>query len=277
MKRSGATPETLGRRAEILADIRSFFLERGVVEVQTPVLGRYTVTDADVESIEVPGYGYLQTSPEYFLKRLLAAGVGDCYQLGPVFRAGELGTNHNPEFTMLEWYRLGYDHHRLMEEVADLVDRILGEGNFETVTYRSLVGDPGRPRDELDLVFSEACERLKPGRFFVTHYPADQAVLARLEKDDNTSAARFELVIDGLEIANGYHELTDPGEHERRFEEDNRIRRERGLPERTPDADFLAAIAEGLPDCAGVALGVDRLVMLALGKKSIDEVLTFRG
>ena len=272
-----ASVAQLQQRAQLLGLARAFFAERNVFEVQTPVLAEHTVTEPDVQSIEVPGFGYLQTSPEYQIKRLLAAGAPSCYQLGPAFRFGEQGRLHNPEFTMLEWYRLDFDHLQLMHEVAELVDRLLGAKPYQHVTHTDLVGPAaGRPRDELDLAFAEACERLSPGRFFITDYPADQAALARLNADGAT-AARFELVVDGVELANGYWELVDPAEHRGRFARDNDSRRQRDLPEVAPDNAFLEALEAGLPNCAGVAVGFDRLVMLALGAEGLDQVLTFRG
>jgi lysyl-tRNA synthetase class 2 len=255
------------QRAQCLAAIRAFFAARDVLEVQTPVLAAATVTDPDVESIVVPGYGYLQTSPEYQMKRLLCEGVPSIYQLGPVFRHEEQGRLHNPEFTMLEWYRLGFDDRQLMQEVADLVTELLGPADVQTVSYRELVGEmadqPDADRSDLDLRFAQASESLKPGRFFIVDYPADQAALARLRPDNPTVAARFELIIDGVEIANGYWELQDPVEHQRRFAEDRRVRKARGLPDVEPDTEFLQALEQGLPQCAGVALGVDRLLMLS--------------
>lgn len=255
------------QRAQCLAAIRAFFAARDVLEVQTPVLAAATVTDPDVESIAVPGYGYLQTSPEYQMKRLLCAGVPSIYQLGPVFRHEEQGRLHNPEFTMLEWYRLGFDDRQLMQEVADLVTELLGPADFQTISYRELVGEmadqPDADRSDLDLRFAHACESLKPGRFFIVDYPADQAALARLRPDNPTVAARFELIVDGVEIANGYWELQEPVEHQRRFAEDRRVRKARGLPDVEPDREFLQALEQGLPQCAGVALGVDRLLMLS--------------
>lgn len=273
--RPSASLAALKTRADILATIRSFFADREVLEVQTPVLGDGTITDPDLEAIAVPGLGFLQTSPEYFQKRLLAAGVPDCYQLGPMFRADESGRLHHTEFTMLEWYRLGFNHHDLMQEVSTLVDAVLGESDYRTMRYSELVGDLERPREELDLAFAEACERLS-GRVFITSYPADQAALARLDPDDDSVSARFELVVDGVELANGYWELADAGEHRRRFQSDLEIREKRGLPSKPIDELFLAALDSGLPDCSGVALGVDRLVMKKLGASSIDEVLSFR-
>lgn len=275
--RPSASIEHLQQRAGLLAQARAFFAQRDVIEVQTPVLAKHSVTEPDVQSIQVPGYGYLQTSPEYHIKRLLADGVPSCYQLGPVFRHGEQGRLHNPEFTMLEWYRLGFDHGQLMYEVADLVDELLGPKPYQYFTYADLVGSAdARPREALDLAFAEACERLTPGRFFITDYPADQAALARINPNGKT-AARFELVIDGVEVANGYWELLDPNEHRQRFTTDNDMRRQRELHAMAVDEAFLAALAHGMPECAGVAMGFDRLVMLAVGAKDLSNVLAFRG
>jgi lysyl-tRNA synthetase class 2 len=275
--RPSARIEHLRQRAELLAQARAFFAERNVIEVQTPVLAKHTVTEPDVQSIEVPGYGYLQTSPEYQMKRLLAAGMPNCYQLGPAFRHGEQGRLHNPEFTMLEWYRLGFDHNQLMYEVADMVDALLGPKPYQRLTYEDVVGkSEGRTRDALDLAFADACERLTPGRFFITDYPADQAALARINPDGQT-AARFELVIDGVEIANGYWELLDVEEHRQRFKTDGEIRQQRGLPAMAVDEAFIAALQHGLPACAGVAMGFDRLVMLGIGAKALSDVTAVTG
>ncbi len=269
--------KALQARARLLAEIRSFFAERKVLEVQTAVLAEHTVTDLHIESMNVGGVGYLQTSPEYQLKRLLAAGAPSIYQIGPVFRASERGRLHNPEFVLLEWYRLGFDDNALMAEVAALLERVLGPGECQTVTYAELVGQEvlaTLPADELDLRFSEAAAGLH-GRWFVTRYPADQAALARLVEDDPTVAARFELIVDGVELANGYFELTDADEQRRRFAADVEARRVRNLVEPTVDEKFLGALEAGLPDCAGVALGVDRLLMLAMGASSLEEVMPF--
>ena len=275
--RPAARIEHLKQRAELLAQARAFFAERNVIEVHTPVLAKHTVTEPDVQSIEVPGYGYLQTSPEYQMKRLLAAGMPSCYQLGPAFRHGEQGRLHNPEFSMLEWYRLGFDHNQLMYEVADMVDALLGPKPYQRLTYEDVVGkSEGRTRDALDLAFADACERLTPGRFFITDYPADQAALARINPDGQT-AARFELVIDGVEIANGYWELLDVEEHRQRFKTDGEIRQQRGLPAMAVDEAFIAALQHGLPVCAGVAMGFDRLVMLGIGAKALSDVTSVTG
>ncbi len=301
-------------RARILAALRAFFAARGVLEVETPLLCAHGAMDPAIASFEVRGPDgrrrWLQTSPEYAMKRLLAAGSGPIYQLGRAFRSGEAGARHNPEFTLLEWYRPGFDHHRLMDECGALVDSVLGCGRPERIEYaeafRRLAGvdvdaDPlealrararaagadegtarGLERDAcLDLLLSH---RVQPGlaglagarAVFVHDYPASQAALARLRAAPHGERAeRFELFVDGVELANGYHELTDPGEQRRRFEEEAARRRAHGLAPMAPDERLLAALAHGLPACAGVALGVDRLVMLALGLRELGEAMAF--
>jgi lysyl-tRNA synthetase class 2 len=296
----------LAARAELLATVRAFFRDRGVMEVQTGVLGAATVTEPAVESIAVPGVGYLQTSPEYQMKRLLAAGAPSIYQLGPVFRAGEAGRRHNPEFTMLEWYRPGFGTRELIDEVAELVVTFTGRRASRRDSWRELFLrharlDPFAARDAdlrqraaalageavrdwareelLDLLFSELVEpRLGQDCLqFVEAFPAARASLARTSRDaaGNAVADRFELFVDGCELANGYDELCDAAELRRRMEADNARRAARGLPAIPPDERLLAAMAHGLPGCAGVALGVDRLLMIALGAKRIDEVMAF--
>ncbi len=267
----------LRARAQVLARIRAFFAERDVLEVQTPVLGAHTVTEPQIDSIEVAGHGYLQTSPEYHMKRLLAAGAPSIYQMGPVFRAGESGAHHNPEFTMLEWYRRGFDAARLRTEVAELVAAVLGPGDVETLTYAELV-DGGPAGLDPDLWLAQRLQALAGAgrrRVFVVDYPAEQAALARLSSTDPSVAARFEFVVDGIELANGYHELADPVELRARFEADVDKRARLGRARVEIDERLLAAQRHGLPDCAGVALGVDRLVMLALGAARLEQVLTF--
>jgi len=323
--RPTASPAALLRRAELLAATRSFFAERGVLEVETPYLAGAAATDPHLASLATrsgEGTLYLQTSPEAAMKRLLAAGSGPIYQLGRAFRDGESGRRHNPEFTLLEWYRPGFDHHRLMDEVEELLAATLGfdpgaSGRLpaERLTYREAfrrhagvdpltdplerlvaaaleaagpsehggrgaLPDLGDDRDGwLDLLMVTAVqENLGCGRVTLLHdYPASQAALARVRRnDDGTAVAeRFEAFVDGVELANGFHELTDPQEQRRRFEHDLEIRRARGLPEVPIDEHLLAALAAGMPECAGVALGFDRLVMLAAGAESISEVLAF--
>ena len=272
-----ASIDSLNQRASLLRMLREFMHGEGIVEVQTPVMGAATVTDPDVESIVVNDAqrAYLQTSPEYFMKRLLAAGMPSCYQLGPVFRADEEGKLHNREFTLLEWYHLDFDHQQLMAEVAAVVDLVLGPSNYRQARYADLVGDLNAPRAQLDWQFANACAKLA-GRVFVVDYPADQAALARVNPHDPTVATRFELIVDGVELANGYWELLDRATHETRFNADLDTRKARGLSEPEVDSAFLAAIGHGLPACAGVALGVDRLVMKALSADSIEQVLAFR-
>jgi len=306
----GAPIERLRRRAAILADIRTFFTERGVLEVETPLLAAHTVTDPHLHSLATTLGGrpyFLQTSPEFAMKRLLAAGSGPIYQLGKAFRDDEHGTRHNPEFTLLEWYRPGWEHHALMEEVEDLCARILDRPvPFTRRSYRQMfvehagvdpleatpgalnecarrhglgeiVGMEDAVTDEwLDLILTHVVEpRLPVGGLFVYDFPASKAALARVRRDPDPVAERFELYIDGVELANGYHELLDADEQRARFERDRATRRERGLPDVTGDERLLEALAAGLPPCAGVALGVDRLVMLATGAASIDEVMAF--
>jgi lysyl-tRNA synthetase class 2 len=273
------------------------------------------VSDVNLGSVPVtlPGYPrplFLHTSPEYAMKRLLAAGSGDIYQICRVYRGGERGRQHNPEFTMVEWYRLGFTLEELMDEVAELTRRLLGDGGaslpVESLTYREAVRrhagfdpfeapdevlrrcagtlglDPGQAaalaRDQLlDLIVGARVGPALGARSltFVHRYPASQAALARLDPSDSLVALRFELYHRGVELANGYHELSDFAEQRRRFAADNESRRARGLPVTTPDRHLLEALEAGLPDCAGVALGFDRVLMLALGAASIDEVLAF--
>ena len=271
------TVETLRARAEILGAIRRFFAERDVIEVQTPTLGRTAVSDTEIESLRTTGGQFLQTSPEYYMKRLLAAGAPSIYQIGPAYRAGESGRFHLTEFTLVEWYRLGFDDHGLMAEVVDLVDSVLGPEPYGRFTHAELLATREEGVRDPDLRFIEAVEDLDESRAFITDFPAEQAALARLRRDDARVAARFELVVGGLELANGYHELLDADELLERMRRDNRRRRERGKPEMEPDRRLLAAMRTGLPDCAGVALGLDRLVMLAVGASSLAEVVPFAG
>jgi len=281
------TLAALAARAEVLEQVRAFFRARGVMEVQTSLLGAATVTEPAVESLAVAGLGYLQTSPEYQMKRLLAAGAPSIYQLGSVFRAGEAGGRHNPEFTMLEWYRIGFDHRQLMAEVAELVDTVLGPAPWREISYADVVARAPAglfaeqvaaawsERDLLDLRFSQGLAALPAGRWFIVDYPADQAALARLKPEDPSVACRFELVVDGLELANGYHELGDPIEQRARFARDLALRQQADQALPPPDERLLAALEHGLPDCAGVALGFDRLLMLKLGATRIAEVMPF--
>jgi lysyl-tRNA synthetase class 2 len=318
--RPSADLATLRVRAELLQRIRAFFAARGVLEVETPVLSAAAVTHPPLASFRTtysgpgPRHGrtfYLHTSPEFPMKRLLAAGSGCIYQIARGFRDGEAGRRHNPEFTLLEWYRVGFDPQRLMGEVTALVTALLA-GRLtlrepERLSYRELFQrhldldphrasaaalaacaayhavpvPPGMPPDDtdpwLDLLLTHWIEpRLDAGRLiFVYDYPASQAALARLRPGDPPVGERFELYLNGLELANGFHELGDAHEQRRRFARENAARRALGLPVMPMDEHLLDALEAGLPDCAGVALGFDRLVMLAAGKDSIQEVIAF--
>jgi lysyl-tRNA synthetase class 2 len=312
--RPTAALPALRRRAEALRVAREFFRARGVLEVETPALVNAPVSDVNIGSVraQVPGLDaplFLHTSPEYAMKRLLAAGSGDIYQICRVYRGAERGRHHNPEFTMVEWYRVGFSLDQLMLEVAGLVRALLGADEtlpVEMLSYREAVArfagfdpleapdaelhaaavllglDPKRAaatsRDELlDLIVgARVGPALGAGALtFVHRYPASQAALARLDAADPRIALRFELYHRGVELANGYHELTDGAEQRARFAADQQSRRARGLPVSELDRNLLAALEAGLPDCAGVALGFDRVLMLALGASVIDEVLAF--
>ncbi|MBL4828038.1 MAG: EF-P lysine aminoacylase GenX [Spongiibacteraceae bacterium] len=308
-----ASIEHLKQRAAIVGKIRAFFSARQVLEVDTPNLARYSVTDPhmDVISTDNPNAGssryYLQSSPEYAMKRLLAAGSGPIYQLCKAFRHAECGSRHNPEFTMLEWYRPGFDYFQLMDEVANLLNLILGPSSYQKISYRDLFQqylqiDPhhvdihtlqtlahktldiqmdSEHRDDwLTLLFSEVIEpRLTQHTpTFVYDYPASQAALARIavDKTNTPVAQRFELYVNGLELANGYYELRDVNEQQQRFSKDQQLRKQQHKITIENDLFLIEAMKQaGLPDCSGVALGVDRLVMLALGCTHINDVLAF--
>jgi len=308
--RPTASWENLKRRAEILAQIREFFEKRGVLEVETPLAAAAPASDLHLHSIRLELDAgperrelYLQTSPEFAMKRLLAAGSGPIYQISKAFRDGESGRRHNPEFTLLEWYRPGFDHHALMDEVDELLAEILDVPPAERRTYGELFAerwglDPHEAEAEelenaaisaglnlrdldrdgwLHLLWSHGVEpdlgRGEPT--FVLDFPASQAALARIRPSDPPVAERFEVYVEGVELANGFHELIDAAEQRRRFEADLEARRRNGLPEVPIDEHLLAALEAGMPECAGIALGVDRLVMLAVGASSIAEVLAF--
>lgn len=314
------TLQMLRRRAELTAKARAFFAARGVLEVDTPLLGHGLVVEEHIDPIpcqvQVGGQSstrHLLTSPEGPMKRLLAAGSGPIYQFAHAFRDGEVGRRHATEFTMLEWYRPGFDHHQLMDEVEALVRELLpdvGTAPFERKTYRQVFFDAvaiNPLATSLPQLLS-ACDRLSvpvPAGFggdsdggslddlldllLVSHiepslgtqaplllhdYPASQAALAQIDTDQDGRrvAQRFELYIDGVELANGYHELLDPTEQRARFEQANQARAEGGRPTLPLDEDLLQALETGMPPCAGIALGFDRLVMLATGATEIAEV-----
>ena len=315
--RSGIDSATLQQRSKIYRTIRRFFDDRGVAEVTTPVLGASGVSDLHIQSLSLVDDGqswFLQSSPEYSMKRLLASGSGSIYQICPAFRAGELGSKHNTEFSMLEWYRVGYSLEELVAEVATLLQQTLDVNQVQTsefrfTTYRELftsrfdvnphdagietlrglifaenltadhignIDDDATRNECLDLLFASCIEPGLEEPTFVLEFPAGQAALAKIAANDqyDVVARRFELYWQGMELANGYDELTDPAELRQRFEKNNTQRVARGLIEMAPDKKLLASMSE-LPDCAGVAIGLDRLVMLLCGKTSIDEVLTF--
>ncbi len=305
--------EALHLRASIYALIRDFFATRNVLEVETPILSAAGNSEPNIESFGTTFTGHvdagvpqrwLRTSPEYPLKRLLAAGVGDCYELGRVFRNGEAGGRHNPEFTMLEWYRVGWDHRHLMEETIMLVEAALAmvgrRAEVHIVSYRQLFLDElgidplHAPTDELRAPLAEysidpagltrddwldllITHRLQPAfsrdRITVIHdYPATQCALAKIRAGDPPLAERFELYLGRHEVANGYHELNDADEQRLRFERDQAVRRERGLHEMPIDHRLLATL-DAMPDAAGVAMGIERLLMCLADTDAIADVL----
>lgn len=305
----------LRQRAALNALIRAFFAERDVLEVETPILSEAGNTEPNIDSFHTRFSGHvdagsaqrwLRTSPEYPLKRLLAAGVGDCYELGRVFRNGEAGGRHNPEFTMLEWYRVGWDHHRLIDETVTLVRAALAqvgrEATLKVLDYRSLyqahVGlDPfeasleqlqaplagvridadGLTRDDwLDLLMTHCIQpHFGDDQMTVVHdWPASQAALARVRPGTPPLAERFELYLGAVELANGYHELNDADEQRARFVRDHAVRQARGAMLPPLDQRLLDALP-ALPDCAGVAVGVDRLLMAMNRTGRIADVLAF--
>ena len=307
----GANGDQLRARAALLEKIRAFFNSRNILEVETPLLCSSGITDPSIEplllqtgvSVNVPRY--LQTSPEYAMKRLLASGTGPIFQVCKAFRDDEAGARHNPEFSLLEWYRPGFDHHQLMTEVAELVCECLGPQTVQRFSYRDLFRryldmDPfaatpseleTAARDKIDVDFS-SCDQdlwldlimshiIEPeladqGLVFVYDYPASQAALACIAIEDGVETAqRFELYVNGIELANGYRELTDASEQRSRFVADNERRSLRGQPERPLDELLLAAMGDGLAPCSGVALGIDRMLMLATGASDIRDVLAF--
>jgi len=308
--------EALRQRARLNALIRGFFAARDVLEVETPIMSAAGNTEPNIEGFHTRFSGHvdagspqrwLRTSPEYPLKRLLAAGVGDCYELGRVFRNGEAGGRHNPEFTMLEWYRVGWDHHRLIEETIALVQEALAmvqrpPASVRIVSYRELfmqavaldpfladeaqlraglgevgIQPDGLTRDDwLDLLMSHRIQsQFAADAITVIHdWPASQAALARIRPGTPPLAERFELYLGPVELANGYHELNDAVEQRQRFERDLAIRAARGAEQPPLDEAFLAALPS-LPACAGVAVGVDRLLMALAGTPRIGDVLAF--
>ena len=315
--RPSASIDALRLRARFNQLAREFFRARDVLEVETPILSAAGNTEPNIASFALefsgrtdgaPRTRWLRTSAEFPMKRLLAAGIGDCYELGRVFRDGEAGGRHNPEFTMLEWYRVGIDHRQLAEETVDLVQAALAlverKASVASISFRELYRDTlgidpmtanldelraaansiaidpdGLTRDDwLDLLMTHRIQpRFPPNQLLVLHdYPASQCALAKVvERDGIDVAERFELYLGPLELANGYHELTDAAEQRRRFERDVAVRASRGIAAPPIDEALLSALGAGMPSCAGVALGVDRLLMAMLGTSRIGDVLAF--
>jgi len=307
------------KRAQILQQIRRFFSERDVVEVETPALSQGTVTDVYLDAISCKydfladspvGHStelFLQTSPEFHMKRLLASGYGCIYQIAKAFRHEESGRYHNPEFTMLEWYRIGFEQFDLMSEVAELLQAVLGGDkalftSYQDIFINTVSVDPltatfdelvevltkhGKAADWLiemndadlllQFIFTEIIEPTIGNKQpqFIYDFPIAQASLAKRSIDDHRVAQRFECYFKGIELVNGFNELTDATEQLVRFEEDNAKRIAQGLAVKPIDKNFIAALTHGLPQCSGVALGIDRLVMLALDIKNISEVQSF--
>jgi lysyl-tRNA synthetase class 2 len=316
--RPTASLKALRLRAALLAVARRHFAERGVLEVETPALSQAGVSDVHVDSLRVsaPRLGlsrYLSTSPEYPMKRLLAAGSGDIYQICRAFRDGERGRLHNLEFTLIEWYRVGFDVEQLMNDVETLLGALLApcctssrwqpamrlsyreamlryagidpfDDSIDTVgaalVRRGVPLPPGLgdARDPwLDLLMSTVVgpQLGQDALCFVHGYPASQAALARLQSGEPPTAERFEAYFRGVELANGFRELTDAAEQRARFEAEQVTRRRDGRDAPPVDEHMLAALAAGLPDCSGVALGFDRVVMLGYAASAIDEVIAF--
>jgi lysyl-tRNA synthetase class 2 len=291
MWQPSAKREALLARQTLNQTIRQFFAERDVLEVETPYLSQAAVCDPNIEPMQTSDTRYLHTSPEYAMKRLLCAGMGDIFEIARVFRRGEAGRRHNPEFSMLEWYRVGWDHQQLMQEVADITRAMLAprypslpvvklsyaeamqsyakldarqasDDDIARVGMRLAGQDLDLTRDGwLDVIMSHAVEPALPADtlVFIEDFPASQAALAKVSEDDSgwLVARRFELYFNGAELANGYHELTDAAE------------------QRPVDENLLAALTHGMPECAGVAMGLDRLLMMVLGTDNIADVLAF--
>lgn len=308
----GASPDTLRARAEMLANVRSFFTERAVLEVETPSISRCPTMDQHLDSLSLESDSqrfYLITSPEYHMKRLIAAGMGSVYQICKSFRADEAGASHNPEFTMIEWYKIGWDHYQLMDEVEALLDRLLQCGKAERVSYREVfeqhlainpfevthqhflqicenyqvtppdfLVDPQSDREDwLDFLMGVIVEP-KLGEkqpIFIDQFPATQSSLAKLHPENREVTLRFEVYYKGRELGNGYSELTDAKQQKSRMLQENENRKKSGKPTLPFDERLQAAMEHGLPECAGIAIGFDRLVMLALEKDSIDQVQSF--
>ncbi|NTS75284.1 elongation factor P--(R)-beta-lysine ligase [Catenovulum sp. SM1970] len=312
---ASANLTALKQRAKMFAQIRHFFAERNVLEVETPLLATSGITDLHLENLTSQYTGphfpkgvelYLQTSPEYAMKRMLASGSGCIYQICKAFRDDESGRYHNPEFTMLEWYRVGFDLSDLMDEMDSLLQVILNVSSAKRYSYQAIFIevldiDPLQASTEslqaflrnnaqadmaniltekddlLQFIFSFFIEQkiAQTQPYFIYDFPASQACLAKLNPDDSRVAKRFEVYFKGVELANGFDELTDATEQRKRFEQDNLMRQANGKHSKPIDENLLSAIAAGLPDCSGVAMGLDRLLMLAGQYAHIKEVISF--
>ncbi len=315
--RTNASKEMLLERARMLKNIRAFFDARSVIEVETPLLSHYATTDPHLDSLASrfrEQACYLNTSPEYAMKRLLASNPQAIYQICKAFRDDELGSFHNPEFTLLEWYRPGYDMRQLMAELAELIETVLKgsaiDTGFEYLSYQQAFekatglnphqttsdecyqfarsNDVEIPQgltamddvdDWLDWLLTQ---RVLPvfkrnGFTFLYDYPASQCALAKIENDAGQVAVakRFELFFAEVELANGFFELTDADEQLRRFQQENQRRQRAGKDVSVIDENFIAALAHGLPECSGVAVGLDRLLMVLFSSENIDQVLSF--
>lgn len=306
--RPDATLATIRARAELYYSLREWFHSAGVLEVETPILGDYGVTDPNLSNLEVfsrttSQNWFLETSPEYAMKRLLAAGIGDCYQIHRACRDDEIGRHHQPEFSLLEWYRQGYDLDAIVAETAAIISLALDRSlPISSYRYADLFAEATGLNlyDASDETLGKRCKELGlQGDFsrdalvgllldslavkhfpayeisIITHYPASQAALARIDPDDSRSALRFEAFVGSMELANGFVELTSAEEQAARFASDNESRVNADQPTRKPDTKLLAALEHGLPDCAGVALGLDRLLMLCCNVSEINQVATF--
>jgi lysyl-tRNA synthetase class 2 len=310
--RPTASLSTLARRAQLLNQTRKFFSKGDVLEVETPLACAHTVTEPNIESFSFSVDGatqqYLQTSPEYAMKRLLAAGAPDIFQICKSFRVGEKGQFHNPEFTMIEWYRHGYSLQQMMQETVNLITHLLVTNdesiNVDYVSYANLtervLGKSLKALTDneikqlakenglmlqsecslsqcIDFLFSHKVEAAMCEQTItvVFHYPASQAALSKLNDTDDSVAERFEVFYKGLELANGYVELLDPQQQLDRFVNDQHTRSQQGLREIEIDQRLIDAQDHGLPECAGVAVGFDRVMMLAVGASSLSEVISF--
>ncbi|WP_231844667.1 elongation factor P--(R)-beta-lysine ligase [Candidatus Ishikawella capsulata] len=315
MWKPSASTRNLQKRANIISLIRNFFADRNVLEVETPYMSRYTITDINL----VPFQTYFTTSdklqkvnlwmitsPEYHMKRLLASGIGSIYQICHSFRNQELGSNHNPEFTILEWYRPGYDMYLMINEVSQLFKKILMCKSTESLSYEEaflmylninpfeanknqllniaknfnateLIDADCSYDTLLQILFMLGIEpqigQKKP--VFIYHFPSGQAGLAKISKSNPLVSERFEAYYKGVELANGFCELTDATEQKKRFEQDNIYRKLHNMPQYLLDNYLLQALSHGMPDCTGVAIGIDRLIMVALQANTLSEVIAF--